>query len=694
MSVDESVSTLLLSKPDIAALARVQRPVVSMWVARYRTSSSPFPAPVSARGREDLYLGTEVVDWIRSRSLGNSDSLAEDLAVHAALDHRSELDMDVVFHGITALLCVKSMLGGQLADLGRDDLLDEADGLDPDDEFFFSEVDSLGDHIDVFARYVDQMSDAAYTPAQAFESLMAQRFRMQRADLADSALAPRALDLCARVCVALATDAHDVFVDPSVDGSDLLVALRKVLPEFEEPLAMTGKTDSAASRLARRRLAVHEWRRRKAPEEGFGDSFAIDGPAMFLTQFPSPSTVGLSDGEVLGSIDNIVLQMGPQHRGVVIGPATALVDPIRDREARLLRADLLRSDRVRAVVRLPEGLLTTRPGLSMALWVLGAADPSIKAADRWTVLADLSAVELDDGAVEGIVSDVTAAVGTGRSVHAHAFRYGFVARTAVLLADDKRGLTPPARRRKPFRRSGAESAGRALELVDAVNRSAALLDSGLDVKVEYHESGPAPLPTLGALVAAKDVKVLPGNRVDDSDVVDDGGVRVLGSDEVLGRRRIGDRGIDRLAFTTKYPSGRYTEPGDIVFCTTPSFGAVVDHEGSSVVLAPARVLRVKDLTHSGLVPELIAGHLMATVSKAKPTQAIRSGNDWKGWEVPRIAPEQVASVGATFHEIRERHRAATEVLINLDNLATTLVDGLAHGVLTVVNSFANNPEKG
>ncbi|MFZ2176237.1 MAG: hypothetical protein WAW17_19810, partial [Rhodococcus sp. (in: high G+C Gram-positive bacteria)] len=514
-------------------------------------------------------------------------------------------------------------------------------------------------------------------------------------DLADSALAPRALDLCARVCVALATDVHDVFVDPSVDGSDLLVALRKVLPEFEEPLAMTGESATPASRLARRRLAVHEWRRRNAPKEGFGDSFTIDGPAMFLTQFPSPSTIGLSDGQVLESVDNIVLQMGPQHRAVVIGPASALVDPIKDREARLLRADLLRSDRLRAVVRLPEGLLTTRPGLSMALWVLGAADPSIKPADRWTVLADLSAVELDDVAVEGIVSDVTAAMGSWRSVHAHAFQYGHVARTAGLLAaDDQRGLAPPSRRRGTGRATGAESAGSALQLVDAVNRSAARVDWSLDVKVEYHQSGPVRMPTLGHLVAAKDMKVLPGNRVDPVDVEDEGDIRVFGTDEVLGRRRMGERGMDRLVFTTRYPSGRYTEPGDIVFCTSPSFGAVVDHEGSSVVLAPARVLRVRDPQHSGLVPELIAHHLMSSVPRVRPSQSIRSGNDWKVWEVPRIAPDQVDSASAALHAIRERRRTAVELLDNLDHLTTTLVDGLAQGVLTVADSFAIDPEKG
>lgn len=686
------VSILLLSKPDIAALAKVQRPVVSVWVTRYRSTDAPFPAAVSTRGREELFAGTEVVEWIRARGLGNSESLSEDLAMFAALDHTSELDADTAFHGITALLCVKAMLADQLSDMDED-LLDEGDELDPDDEFLFSEVEAIGEHRETFARYVDQMADAAYTPAQAFESLMAQRFRMQRADLADSALAPRALQLAARVCAALATDEHEVFVDPSVDGSDLLIALRQALPEFEEPLAMTGESDSAASRLARRRLATHGWRRTKAPAGGFGDGFTIDGPAMFLTQFPSPSTVGLSDAQILERVDNIVLQMGPHHRAVVIGPASALVDPIADRHARLVRAGLLRSDRLRAAIRLPEGLLTTRPGLAMAMWVLGSADPSIRPADRWTVTADVSAADLDERLIEAIVSDVTAAMGTARSVNAHAFKHGVIRMTAKLLANDQLGLAPrtPVRRRAP---SGAELAAHALERLSALEKRASLSDKRLEVSLEYQQDDGAALPTLGELAAQKRVKILPGHRLDASDVFDGGDVRVLGAEEALGHTRIGVRGIDRYVFATKHPNARYTEPGDIVFCSNPEVGAVVDHEGAAVVIAPARVLRVKDPERSGLVPELMARHIAASAPRTRPQQAIRSGNDWKHWHVPQLAADRVPAVRGVFADIRERRTAAEELLNTLDDFTSTLVDGLAHGVLTVTDKSTTTPKKG
>lgn len=694
MSHAQIGTTLLLSKPDIAALAKVQRPVVTMWITRHRASSTPFPAPVSRRGREEVFRGSDVVEWLRARGLGNSESLLEDLAMYAALDHGSVLDADVVFHGLTALLCVKDMLGHELTGLDAADLLDEADELDPDDDFLFGEIEALGDYLPIFAEYADRMSDAAYNPRQAFESLMAQRFRMQRAELADSALAPRALDLCARLCAALVTDADCVFVDPSADGSDLLVALRGVLPESDEPIATTGELPTAASRLARRRLAIHHWRRRGAPAEGFGADFTIDGPAMFLTQFPSPATVGLSEAQILASIDNIVLQMADEHCGVVIAPASALVDPLRDRESRLLRAGVLRSDRVRAIVRLPEGLLTTRPGLSMALWILGAADPSIKPAERWTVLADLGATELDDATAERLIADVTAAMGTRRSVWAHAFHFGVLAQTATLLADDRRALTPSTGRRRRRGPSGAESAGRAIELIDAVNRVADLARSTLQLDLEYREAGAPRLPTIGALLADRDIRLVPGNRIDESDIEGGNGIRIIGTDEIVGVSRIGCRRIDRLVFARQYPSGRYTEPGDIVFCTNPRFGAIVDHEGSAVVHSPARILRVVDPSDSGLLPDLVARHLMSTVPGTRPSQAIRSGNDWKSWQVPKVPFAEIKRVQSAFDDLRERRHSAAELLDHLDQLTSTLVDGLAHGVLTVAEPVIVTTEKG
>ncbi|NLU84074.1 hypothetical protein [Rhodococcus sp. HNM0569] len=684
---------LLLSKPAIAELAKVQRPVVTMWIKRHRASADPFPSPAATYAGVDHYAADDVVRWIRGRGLGNSETLVEDLALHAVLGHESALSPEAVVAGVSALLCVKALLGVQLSELDAEDLLDEVDALDPGDRFLFREIEELGDEVEVLGRHVDTMSDAAYTPAEAFESLMRQRFRRGIRDLSESALRPAALSLTARITAAVSDHDGAVFVDPSADGSDILVALRWMLPEFSEAVAMTGWSDTPGSRLARRRLVVHQWRVESTP-----DDVGVRGPATFVTQYPALGSPDMSDAEILSAMDDLALGMRDGQSAVVIGPASALVDPLADRDAEAVRSALLRSDRVRAVLRLPEGLMVSRPGLSTALWVLGSADASIKPSDRWTVLADLRGAELDEYVIESAITDVLAAMGPWESLRAHSFRIGGVYKTAGLLAS---GSLLPPRPHRPLRprHAGAEAAGQVVDLVGAYRESAARVDPQLTVPVEYRAAPPAPTVSAGMLAASRELAVVPGNRIDPADLVSaaedgPGVVRVIGPDEVLGRRALGERGVGRLEFTTRHPSGRYTEPGDIVFCTSPDFGVFVDAEGSSVVLAPARVMRVKDPQASGLVPELIAGHLRAAGVGERAPGAVRRGKPWRAWEIPRVEPERVPAVTAMLADLRRRRQVAEEVVATIDRLTGTLVDGVGRGALVVEEQAVSEPKKG
>ncbi|MFD6673175.1 hypothetical protein ACFWDA_02195 [Rhodococcus zopfii] len=683
---------LLLTKTDIAALAGVKRPVVSVWTTRYRGTDRPFPRPVRVDARQEKFAAHEVVDWLRDRGLGNNDALAEDVAIHAALDHPAGIDPDTGFAGLTALLCLAAHLGSPLADLDDEDILDEADEFDPDDDYLYREIADLGDHLATYARHADRMADAAYTSERAFEAILAQRFRIPLAGLADSALTDSALELCVRVATALVADERTVFVDPSADGSDLLVALRRVLPEGTEPVAITGRADTPSARLARRRLAMHKWRRHPAPAEGFGADFSVDRPALFLTQYPGPATRGVSPVEVLTEIDNITMQMGHDHLAVVIAPAAVLVDALRDREASAIRSGILRSDRLRAAIRLPEGLLVTRPGTAMALWVLGAADERVAPTDLWTVLADVGHRTLDHDTIDGVVSDVVAAMGAWDSVRAHAFRFGAVYPTSRLLAEDRRGLV--ATRTVPPAGGGADMASRAMLLVDRVNDQSGKVSGDLSLTVEYHRAAAAALSTAGDLVAQRKLSLVSGNRIDADDVLAGGQVRVIGTEELLGQKKFGERGVDRLVHTAKYPSSRYTEPGDIVFCTAPRFGITVDTDGASLVLAPARVLRVRNGTVNGLVPGLITRHLRQLAADDKPTGAIRGGRRWQDWTVPVIAPQRVAAAETVLAEFESRRHDAQQLLDSLDLLADTIIDGVTRGVLSVDIEHGTVPEEG
>ncbi|WP_235870958.1 hypothetical protein [Rhodococcus spongiicola] len=692
MQQTTALPTLLLTKRDIATLAKVQRPVVTTWVRRSRSGDQPFPNPVTVDGRIEKFDAHEVADWVQARGLGNSDSFARDLAMYAAFEHASGVDPVVVADGITALLCVKALLGEQLGEFDPDDLLDEVDELDPDDEFLYSEADALGEQLAVVASHVDQMADAAFTPAHAFEALMSRRFRERWSALSDTTLGAGARTLCARLCVALAEGEHPLFVDPAPESTDLLVAVRDSLPEFSDLTVMTRASDTAGARRARRRLAVHRAVRIPSPESGFEDGFSLERPGMFVTQYPSPTTIGYTDTEILGEIDNIAMQMGPGQRAVIIGPAAVLVDPLRDRECASIRSGLLRSGHLRAAIRLPEGLLPARPGSSMALWVLGAVDYSVPAAERHMMLADLGAAELSDDVIDGVMADVAAAMGSSRAVRAHAFRFGHARRTSDLLADSGSLVAlPRVHRLRPI---PAETAARVLELVGDADIAAVGIEVGLGLRVEYRESDARRMLTAGELAKTKEMRVVSGCRIDPDDIELDGTVPVIGVDEVTGRCAIGERGIDRLTLTAKYASARYTEPGDIVFCVGSSFGTLVDHEGASVVQSPARILRISDPQRSGLIPELVARHIRSRVTTEKPSGAIRDGSAWRKWEIPRVHPDEVPAITAALADLRTRRATARTLLDTLEDLTTTLVDGVAHGALTVAPAPETVTEKG
>ena len=67
-------SALLMSMSDIAALARVQRPVVSVWRTRAARTHLPFPVPV-VRERDRLpaccHASWNALDWRANSGLSS-----------------------------------------------------------------------------------------------------------------------------------------------------------------------------------------------------------------------------------------------------------------------------------------------------------------------------------------------------------------------------------------------------------------------------------------------------------------------------------------------------------------------------------------------------------------------------------------------------------------------------------------------
>ncbi len=343
---------LMIGMTDIAMLAKVRRPAVSMWRTRTARTDDPFPVPLeSVRGRDTFDAG-EVARWLVRTRRGNNPAAVEDVAAFAATAGASPRQDRTAFAAVSALLCLKTLATEPLAALGRTGLLELADEVDPDDEFLYAELDAAGDRLAALARYSDLLADAAFSPQAAFERLMADRWRSDLAEHASTTIAAPALSLAARVAVDL-TDrdgAPATYVDPMPGSSDLLLAVLAEHGDRGPVEAITAQGDDPTVRLVRRRLRVHDVYRAGLRVEKDG-TFTVDGAVTQVAQFPTPASPVMGATPILTAIENIALQMDDGQRGVVLAPASALCDEIADRTAGAIRAGLIRAGHIHAIVR-------------------------------------------------------------------------------------------------------------------------------------------------------------------------------------------------------------------------------------------------------------------------------------------------------------------------------------------------------
>lgn len=695
------LADLRLTLADVAELAHVRRPVVSVWRRRHATGPTPFPAPVrravavAGRSGSDalLFRASDVADWVETSGLGNNRAFRADVALRAVLDDESGPECDVAFAGLTALLRLKTYVSEPLASLDADHVLDLADELDPDDDVLYAEVEALGEHLDRFAALADLAAGSAYTPGAAVEALLADRFRAGRVELSRSALAPAALALVADLAGAVGGDHVETGVtveravaDPYPGCGDLLAAVLGRGEVVESPTAHVPTGD--AHRLVRRRLGAHGWSVRPLEAESVSRTPGPRELPLVVTQVPSVGSGTLDDVAVLDLVDDLVLGLADGQYALVIGPASALIDGSSSPEAESARSALLRTNRLRAAVLLPAGLLVERSRERLALWVLGDGDPGLDIAERWMTVADLSGVSpvrgaLPRGVVEDLVTDVVAALGTREDVARHAFRYSRFVRTRELLAA-RGSLVEVARPVEPVARDdGGAAVSRAVELVDGIDGDSR---PALGVKVERGDAEPARRVRLGSVVEGGVVRRVPGNRLDDADVRapgDDpaGESRVLGVPELLGDVEVGARVVDRLGFAARYPAGRLTEPGDVVFCTTPRPAAIVDTAGFSVVAFPARVLRLRARGPGERPGAVGPGVLLVPEVLARDVAAQARGTRWRSWDVRLVPADQADDVVAALERVRARRAAARAELARLEELEQVLVDGVTTGVV-------------
>ncbi len=682
---------MLLSLADVALLAKVQRPVATMW--RRRPASTPFPEPVRLDRGQPQFEGHQIAEWLTATGRGNNRHAADDLAAFASPDDPQH--QEAAFLALTGLVCLAASTEILPTDVGA--LLDLADAADPDDQYLYSEVAGAGPQLESLARYALLLVDAAYHPAAAFDRLMDQRTRRQPLAGAAFSLTEVAQRLLARVALALADESglvDPVYVDLAPGGSDLLVTLARLGKDREISVA-TPDPSEPRGRLALRRLLVHGIRRTRLVESEPGE-FVLPPRSVGLLQLPFAGGAEMSDLQVLQLIDRILLDSPSGQHLVVIGPASALADrpavvgraPGRpSHEATWVsavadvRGDILRSHRLRAAVRLPAGLLRTRPRQQTALWCFGPGQMESVGdrTDTFTVTADLSNTRLDDGVIEGLITDILAGQRGGVGRRRHSPQFAAATATTSLINQQRRVLVAPR-----ALRTGIDPVVDLLDRIDSASRALADPFPPLAPRVVpgEHTDG-LPPTTVDDLCRTGRLVILAGVRMVAADIdLGDRGAQVIGPSEVSHPWDGVRRSIDRLMMAARYPAADYTQPGDVVFITAQRPAAIVDRHGGSVVVFPARILRCTD---PGLVPAVVAEDINAQPAGAKA---------WRGWSLRRTPLDQAGPLAAVLDQVDSYRANLYERLALLDSLAGALVDGTAAGTLQIAEPEPAPPSKG
>lgn len=655
----------LITLPGIAELARVQRPVVSMWRRRPMVGGHevPFPSPVTVAGVEHFSVD-DVVEWLESTGRGNNPDPRADAMAHALLPDVAATGVDAL-DAIAAMLCLTASTERRLIHLDDADIVDLADDVDPDDDMLFREIDALGPDRRRVADYVDRLVDAAYHAAGALDRVLI-RYRRAGIDDAGVLLAESAHQLVGEVSAALASDLESpamTIIDATGGGSDLAGAVMTAFGErIDGSLAIRGDGDGA--RRALRMARIRGW--------AVAADQAAEGPAIVVGQFPNQTTPDLSARQILAAIDQIRERLESDHRAVIVGPADVLCDSLRDHAPELRRDALVRDGWLRCALRLPRGLMPRRPRQRLGLWVLGPRDDT-QPEKRRTLVADVVDTELTPSMIDDLVSDVVATVSRDSVTAAHRFRRARWMPTPLLLAGRATALVPTGSGRAPTT-AHASSAEHWLSTTDIMAKLAATRpDTANSISAEPTDvvDPVRTVTTLASAVAQKAVRVLAGSVVDEA-ALSDGTVRLVRPVDLEPTSGAEPRYVDALELEAQYPRARRTEPGDVIYCTTPRPRAVVDAAGMSVVVRPARVLRCD--AARGLSPDVVAWTINAQLPGAR---------DWRSWQVPVIPDDAVDEVAHALRSIDADAAAARRRIRLLDLLAARLVDGAATGTLSI-----------
>ena len=641
---------LLLDLTGVARLAEVRRPVVSMWRSRFRASTDPFPSSVHEKGGRPYYDAMSVAHWLTRTAHGNNPDAVADAAASAAPRDFDIADPAHVAY-IDALLTLDGVADEAIGDADPAALRRLAETSDPDDSCLATEVASAPPS---WVEWERLLTDAAYSPLAASRLLERRHTATTSAHGSSGPLSAQLEDLLSDLAHGLASSSDAVLVVN--DG---------VLPALASQLA-TGIDDETELFVPATPQGRAMRRRRLLEGTPVLANRSSSSATLFVTRLPAGGA--RLAAQMLRAVDELVLEMQDTDRAIVLAPASALTERLSAADV-LARTDAMRSGRLRAIVKLPSGLVTSSPREAVALWVLGRETGDVPIADRFTAVADLTATPLTLATRADVTSDVLTAMGSASDVRAHAFRFARLIRTTSLLAS--RGSLVGGRTHAPV--------PFARDLPAVLDQARQRIDSDVVDAVPTASTTIAVASSrVDALIAGGHLRVLPGTRIS-RDEFGGSGLVAIDAESLSDPATIGERRVDPMEFASRHPAARLTSPGDVVFRTAPTPAAWVDPDGSKVVVYPARVLRIRAADPGGLVPELIAADVASSAAGA---------GAWRRWTLRRVTPSAVAPLRQALGNIAATRAELQTRITNLDHYADTLTAAVVAGAVTFTDPDA------
>lgn len=648
-----------LTMQQVADLAGVKRPVVSVWRSRSAGTADPFPVPVDPDRL--VFDADEVGSWLNATGRGNNPEAKADAVLFSTLMDSATSRVD----SASALLLLHALSGEPLSGQDPDDLVMLPVGRGVEGVLSVVEADeALRDR--ELIRTVDRLAEAGVTATRVLGRLV-RRLETEGSPMASESLTVKGDALTVEVVSALAADSDRALTPWGPGGLRVLVNVLETVREEDRPrVAVPDSTAAPIERLLWRYVAAL----------GARLVTVTDSDATLLVGQWASVTPEQAE-EFFTTIDHAVLGLGSGSAAVLCAPSSLLVDEFPDRELRAQVLGLEGSEYVaplRYIARLPQGLCRFGGRRRLALWVLGESQDS--AVGRgFTTYGEHSAHALDVAENRALASDTVFALRGGLSRRHHAFLRSEHRLTRAVVGRSTLALPVTT----DLAEDGGEVLARLWEKRDAARSD--VLD-GVDVEAAG-AAGDHSMPWNAATTGAhRPARVIKGVRIpDEVFAAGPGGIGVIGPDEVRGRAPVGSRTVELVELLRSAPRFRLTEPGDVVYTTTTEPAAIVDTVGGNAVQAPARILRCLEPGEGSrrILPELAVRDIAAA-----------RGADCRSWRLRTVVVDACSPWRTVAARAAEHRARLLAELSALDALTTELSDGLAAGTLRIDH---NNPDQ-